>query len=145
MQARPRGSLQAVQTLRRCKAAMVRLAEADAQSLLRLGKLGVGWVLRSMPRLPGATAARDMAMSRVAARALSETILAGGAVTRPIKPRSVWPPRCLTCADRGEKEVAHVSGSGSCLAFRAELQKLRGEMRSSHNSTSGGGRNCKTF
>ena len=37
------------------------------------------------------------------------------------------PPRCLTCADRGEEDVAHVSGSGSCPVFRAELRRLRGE------------------
>ena len=36
------------------------------------------------------------------------------------------PPRCLTCADRGEKDVAHSSGSGSCPVFRAELRGLRG-------------------
>ena len=35
-------------------------------------------------------------------------------------------PRCLTCADRGEKDVAHALGSGSCPAFRAELRRLRG-------------------
>ena len=31
-----------------------------------------------------------------------------------------------TCADRGEKDVAHASGSGSCPIFRAELRRLRG-------------------
>ena len=35
-------------------------------------------------------------------------------------------PRCLTCADRGEKDVVQASGSGSCPIFRAELQRLRG-------------------
>ena len=37
------------------------------------------------------------------------------------------PPRCLTCADRGEEDVAHASGSGSCPVFRAELRRLRVE------------------
>ena len=32
----------------------------------------------------------------------------------------------LTCADRGEKDVAHASGSSSCPIFRAELRRLRG-------------------
>ena len=36
------------------------------------------------------------------------------------------PPRCLTYADRVEKDVAHASGSGSCPLFRAELRRLRG-------------------
>ena len=36
------------------------------------------------------------------------------------------PPRCLKCAYRGEKDVAHVSGSGSCPILRAELRRLKG-------------------
>ena len=36
------------------------------------------------------------------------------------------PPRCPTCADRGQKGGAHASGSGSCPIFRAELRRLRG-------------------
>ena len=32
----------------------------------------------------------------------------------------------LICADRGEKDVAHASRSGSCPIFRAELRWLRG-------------------
>ena len=36
------------------------------------------------------------------------------------------PPRCLTCADRGEKDFGHASGSGSCPVFREELRRLRG-------------------
>ena len=35
-------------------------------------------------------------------------------------------PGCLTCADRGEKDVAHATGSGSCPIFRTELRSLRG-------------------
>ena len=30
-------------------------------------------------------------------------------------------PRCLTCLDRGDKDIAHVSGGGSCPVFREEL------------------------
>ena len=36
------------------------------------------------------------------------------------------PPGCLTCADRGEKDFGHASGSGSCPVFREELRRLRG-------------------
>ena len=36
-------------------------------------------------------------------------------------------PKCLTCADRGEKDVTHASGSGSCPIFRVELQRLKVE------------------
>ena len=35
------------------------------------------------------------------------------------------PHRCLTCADRGEKDVAHASGSSSGPVFRAEFRRLR--------------------
>ena len=34
--------------------------------------------------------------------------------------------RCQTCADRGEKDFAHASGSGSCPIFRVKLRRLRG-------------------
>ena len=36
------------------------------------------------------------------------------------------PLRCLAYFDRGEKDIAHVSGSGSCPVFREELRRLRG-------------------
>ena len=36
------------------------------------------------------------------------------------------PPRCLACLDRGAKDIAHVSGGGSCPVFREELRRLRG-------------------
>ena len=35
-------------------------------------------------------------------------------------------PRCLTCLDRGKKDIAHVSDGGSCPIFRDEFQRLRG-------------------
>ena len=53
--------------------------------------------------------------------------------------------RCLTCTDRGEKDVAHASWSGSCPIFRAELRRLRGGKLNSYSSTSGEGRKPRTF
>ena len=35
-------------------------------------------------------------------------------------------PRCLTCLDRGDKDIAHVSDGGSCPVFREELRTMRG-------------------
>ena len=35
-------------------------------------------------------------------------------------------PRCLTCLDRGDKDIAHVSGGSSCPVSREELCRLRG-------------------
>ena len=55
------------------------------------------------------------------------------------------PPRCLTCADRDEKDVAYASGSGTCPVFRAELQRLRGGKWNFYSSTSGEGRKPRTF
>ena len=42
------------------------------------------------------------------------------------KEEVVAPPRCLTCTDKGKKDVAHVTGSGFCPVFRKEHLKLRG-------------------
>ena len=100
--------------------AVVRLTEADARSLLRIGRLirkrvevapgcqGYGHVSRGCT-LPGRKDAcwRCRSASHVAKEC--KTFL-----------------RCLTCADKGEKDVTHASGSGSCPIFRAELQSLRG-------------------
>ena len=35
-------------------------------------------------------------------------------------------PRYLTCLDKGDKGIAHVSGGSSCPVFREELWRLRG-------------------
>ena len=55
------------------------------------------------------------------------------------------PPQCLTCTDRGEKDVAHASWGGSCPIFRAELRRLRGGKWNFYSSTSGEGRKPRTF
>ena len=54
-------------------------------------------------------------------------------------------PRCLTCADKGKKDVAHDLGSGSCPIFRVELRRLRGGKRNFYSSTSREGRKPWTF
>ena len=53
-------------------------------------------------------------------------------------------PRCLTCLDRGDKDIAHVSGGGFCPVVREELRRLRGRHWSTCNSTSEGGRMPRT-
>ena len=35
-------------------------------------------------------------------------------------------PKCLTCLDRGDKDIAYVSGGSSCPVFREKLRRLRG-------------------
>ena len=44
--------------------------------------------------MPSVTGAREVAMSRVATHRAKECKV---------------PPRCLTCTDRGDKDVAHVA------------------------------------
>ena len=98
--------------------------------MLELGKLRVGWVnCRIQKHVEVARCFRCQGYGHVSrGYALPGRKDAywrcGGAshVARECKAEL----KCLTCADRGEKDVAHTSGSGSCPIFRAELQRLRG-------------------
>ena len=112
------------------KTAEIRLSEVDAARLLQLGKLRIGWV---------ACRIREHAEVARCFRCLGYGHGSRGC-SNPDRKNACWrcggtghlaksckaPPRCLTCEDRGDKEVAHVSGSGSYRAFREELRRLRG-------------------
>ena len=110
--------------------AVVRLAEADAGGLLGLGRLRVGWMnCRIQEHVEVAwcfTCQRYGHVSRSCTLPGRKDACwrCGGAshVAKECKAQ----PKCLSCVDRGEKDVAHASGSGSCPIFRAELQRLRG-------------------
>ena len=112
------------------KTAVIRLAEADAACLLQLGKLRFGWVAcRIREHVEVAHCFRCLGYghgsrgcSNPARKNACWRCGATGHLARSCKA----PPRRLTCADRGDKEVAHVSGSGSCPVFREELRRLRG-------------------
>ena len=112
--------------------ALVRLTEAHAQSLLGLGRLvgSVGWVnCRIRKHVEVARCFRCQGYGHVS-----------HGCALPDRKDACWrcegashvakecktPPRCLTCADRGEKDVAHASESGSCPIFRAQLREREG-------------------
>ena len=109
---------------------VVCLTEADARSLFGLGKLRVGWVnCRIREHVEVAHCFRCQGYGHV-----------WRGCTLPGRKDACWRcsgashvakeckalPRCLSCADRGEKDVAHASGSGSCPIFRGKLRRLRG-------------------
>ena len=108
---------------------MIRLAETDAARLLQLGKLRIGW---------NACRIREHAEVARYFRCLGYGHGSRGC-SNPDRKNACWrcsatghlatgckaPPRCLTCVDRGDKDVTHVSGSGSCPVFREELRRLR--------------------
>ena len=110
--------------------AVVRLAEADSRSLLGLGRLRVEWVnCRIREHVEVSRCFRCQGYVHVSCGCTlpgrkDACWRRGGAshVAKECKASR----RCLTCADRGEINVAHASGSGSCPIVRAELRRLMG-------------------
>ena len=90
------------------KTTVIQLAEKYAVRLLQLGKIRIGWV---------ACRIREHAEVARCFRCLGYGHMSRGCKTTP---------RCLTCLDRGDKDITHVSGGGSCPVFREELRRLRG-------------------
>ena len=130
------------------KTAVIRLAEADAAHLLQLGKLRIGWVAcRIHERAEVARCFRCLGYGH-GSRGCSNPERknscwrcgVAGHVARSCKATL----RCLTCLDRGKKDIARVSGGGFYPVFREELRRLRGRNLSSCKSTSEGGRMPRT-
>ena len=112
------------------KTAVIRLVEADATRLLQLGKIRIGWV---------ACRIREHAEVARCLRYLGYGHGSWGCCN-PVRKNACWRcgdtghlarsckarPRCLTCLDRGDKDIAHVSGGSSCPVFQEGLRRLRG-------------------
>ena len=114
----------------RLQTAAVRLTEADARSLLGLGRPRVRWVnCRIREHVEVARCFRCQGYGHVSPGCMlpgrKDACWRCGTASHVVKECKA-PPRCLTCADRGEKDVAYASGSDSCTIFRAELLRLRG-------------------
>ena len=111
------------------KTTVIRLAEADATRLLDLGKIRIGCVTCRI---------REHAEVARCFRCLGYGYGSRGC-SNPDRKNSCWrcgveghmtrickaTPRCLTCLDKGDKDIAHVYGVGSCPVFRKELRRLR--------------------
>ena len=98
--------------------------------MLGLGKLRVGWVncrIREHVEVDGCF--RCQGYGHVARYCTlpgrKDACWRCGGASHVAKECKASPWR-LNCADRGEEDYAHASGSGSCPIFRAELRRLRG-------------------
>ena len=112
------------------KTAVIRPTEADATRLLQLGKVKIGWVARRI---------REHVEVVRCFRCLGYGHGSRGCCN-PDRKDACWRcgttghlarnckalSRCLACSGRGDKDVAHVSGSGSCPVFQEVLRRLRG-------------------
>ena len=130
------------------KAAVIRLAEADAARLLQLSKVRIERVeCRIRKHVEFAKCIRCFGYghgSRGCSNPDRKDACWRCGTTGHLARNCKAQPRCLVCSDRGDKDVAHVSGIGFCLVFRKEFRRLRGRNASSCSSTSEGGRMPRT-
>ena len=103
------------------KTAVIRLAKADATRLFQLGKLRIGWVACSIrEHVEIARCFRCLGYGR-GSRGCSSPDRKNACwrcgATRHLARSCKAPPRCLTCVDRDDKDVAHVSGSGPARSY----------------------------
>ena len=108
------------------KTTVIRLAEEDAARLLQLVKVKIGWV---------ACRIREHAEVARCFRCLGYGYGSWGC-GNPDRKNACWrcgttrhlarsckaPPRCLTCLDRGDKDIAHVPCGGSCPVFKKSFR-----------------------
>ena len=96
---------------------VIRLAEADAMRLLQLGKVRIGWVeCRVREHVEIARCFRCLGYShrsRGCGNHDRKNACWGRGITGKLARCCKAPPRCLMCLNRGDKDIAHVSGGVS--------------------------------
>ena len=100
------------------RAAVVQLAEADAKSLLQLGRIRPGWVncrIREHVQVPRCFRCLVYGHESRSCKSPSwkDACWRCGCATHVAKDCKD-PPRCLKCLDRGGRGVAQAAGSSSC-------------------------------
>ena len=124
------GSYRLFTRFRGMKTVVIRLAEAHAARLLQLAKVRIGWVAcRIREHAQVAPCFRCLGYghgSRGCGNPDRKNSYRRCGTTGHLARSCKAPPSCLTCLDKGQKDIAHVSGGGPCPVFREELQRLRG-------------------
>ena len=108
------------------KTTVIRLAETEATRLLQLGKIKIGWVACRIREHADVARCFRCHGSRGCRNPDRKNACWRCGATRHLARCCKATPKCLTCFDRGDKDIAHASGGCSCLIFREELRRLRG-------------------
>ncbi|XP_043470331.1 DNA-binding protein HEXBP-like [Leptopilina heterotoma] len=113
--------------------AILRLPDADAESLLKSGRVKIGWVnCRIRARVEEDGCFRCLCYGHLARGC-------GG----PDRRNACWkcggpdhksrsckgPARCMTCSDKGSKEISHLPGSRACPVCWGILSGLKAKVR----------------
>ncbi|XP_043474393.1 uncharacterized protein LOC122506343 [Leptopilina heterotoma] len=112
------------------KVALVRLAEADSQTLLKIGKVRIGWLnVQVREHLEVVRCLKCLTYGHVTRSCKgpdrTKNCQRCGGEGHMAKNCSVEQPKCLTCTDLGKTDIVHISGKSSCPVYRELLQRLK--------------------